>query len=43
MALPDGYNVLVYLASLAWLAAFALFVLVYLPVLTAARADGQAD
>ena len=43
MALPDGYNLLVYLASLAWLAAFALFVGVYLPMLTAARADGQAD
>ncbi|MDD1607500.1 MAG: NnrS family protein [Methylococcaceae bacterium] len=41
MALPDWYNGLVYLATLSWLAAFALFVFVYAPILTTARADGQ--
>jgi uncharacterized protein involved in response to NO len=41
MALPDWYNGLVYLATLSWLAAFALFVFVYAPMLTTARVDGQ--
>jgi uncharacterized protein involved in response to NO len=41
MALPAWYNGLVYTATLAWLAAFALFVYVYLPILTSAREDGQ--
>jgi uncharacterized protein involved in response to NO len=41
MALPDWYNGLVYLATLSWLAAFALFVFVYAPLLTTARVDGQ--
>jgi uncharacterized protein involved in response to NO len=41
MALPDWYNSLVYLATLSWLAAFALFVFVYAPLLTTARVDGQ--
>jgi uncharacterized protein involved in response to NO len=41
MALPDWYNGLVYSATLSWLAAFALFVFVYAPLLTTARADGQ--
>jgi uncharacterized protein involved in response to NO len=41
IAFPDFYNTLVYFALLAWLAAFALFVLVYLPILTAPRADGK--
>ncbi len=34
-------NVLVYCATLAWLAAFALFIFVYAPILTTARADGK--
>ncbi len=41
MALPDWYNGLVYSATLAWLAAFALFIFVYAPILTSARVDGQ--
>jgi uncharacterized protein involved in response to NO len=43
MALPDWYNGLMYLATLFWLAAFALFVFVYAPILTTERIDGQAD
>jgi uncharacterized protein involved in response to NO len=41
MALPDWYNGLVYSATIAWLAAFALFMFVYAPILTSARVDGQ--
>jgi len=41
MALPAWYNGLVYAATLSWLAAFALFVFVYAPMLTTARVDGQ--
>jgi uncharacterized protein involved in response to NO len=41
LALPDWYNSLVYLASLCWLSAFALFVFVYAPILTSERIDGQ--
>lgn len=41
MALPDWYNGLMYATTLSWLAAFALFVFVYAPILTTARADGQ--
>ncbi len=41
MALPAWYNDLVYAATLSWLAAFALFVFVYAPMLTTARVDGQ--
>ncbi|MGR8941051.1 MAG: NnrS family protein [Gammaproteobacteria bacterium] len=41
IALPDGYGNLLYWSMLFWLAAFALFVSVYLPILTAPRVDGQ--
>ena len=41
IALPAWYNGLVYLATLSWLAAFALFVFVYAPILTSSRVDGQ--
>lgn len=41
IALPDWYGTLVYLSMLFWLAAFALFIYVYSPMLTAARIDGQ--
>lgn len=34
-------NVLVYFATLVWLAAFSLFLFVYAPILTAARIDGK--
>lgn len=40
-ALFSWTNVLVYCATLAWLAAFALFIFVYAPILTAARVDGK--
>ncbi|WP_024298265.1 NnrS family protein [Methylomicrobium lacus] len=42
IALPDWYGTLVYASMLFWLAAFALFVYVYSPILTAPRVDGQA-
>ena len=42
IALPQTYNLLLYIATLAWLAAFALFVLVYAPILNSVRIDGQA-
>jgi uncharacterized protein involved in response to NO len=41
IALPDWYGTLVYLSMLFWLAAFALFIYVYSPILTTARTDGQ--
>lgn len=40
-AMISWTNVLVYCATLAWLAAFALFILVYAPILTSARVDGK--
>ena len=40
-ALFSWSNVLIYCATLAWLAAFALFVFVYTPILTTARVDGK--
>jgi uncharacterized protein involved in response to NO len=40
-AIISWTNVLVYCATLAWLAAFALFIFVYAPILTAARVDGK--
>ncbi len=43
IVLPDWHNNLIYLATLCWLAAFALFVFVYAPILTAPRIDGKAD
>ncbi len=39
--LPDWYGTLVLVSSYAWLAAFSLFVLIYSPILTSPRADGQ--
>ncbi|EIC30675.1 MULTISPECIES: NnrS family protein [Methylomicrobium] len=40
IALPDWYGTLVYLSMLFWLAAFALFVYVYSPILATPRIDG---
>jgi uncharacterized protein involved in response to NO len=40
-ALPSSWTLLIYAATLLWLAAFALFVFVYLPILTQARLDGR--
>jgi len=42
IALPGWYGSLVYFSMLFWLAAFALFIYVYSPILTAIRVDGQA-
>jgi uncharacterized protein involved in response to NO len=41
IAVPAWYGSFVYIAMLLWLAAFALFVAVYLPMLTSVRADGE--
>lgn len=41
IALPAWTNGFIYLTSLSWLAAFALFVFVYAPILISARVDGQ--
>lgn len=41
IAFPHAYNFLMYVTTLVWLAAFALFMFVYAPILTKARIDGQ--
>jgi len=41
IALPDWYGMLVYGSTLCWLAAFALFVFVYTPILASIRIDRQ--
>ncbi len=41
--LPAWYGQFVYISTLAWLAAFALFVFVYAPILLAPRIDGKPD
>ena len=43
IVLPNGYNIVIYGSTLSWLAAFALFMFVYAPILTAPRIDGQED
>jgi uncharacterized protein involved in response to NO len=39
-ALPSWYNILIYGSTLSWLAAFALYMFVYAPILTSPRIDG---
>lgn len=41
--LPAWYGQWLYISTLAWLAAFALFVFVYAPILLAPRIDGKPD
>ena len=41
IALPHWYEVLIYVSTLFWLAAFSLFVFVYAPILVRPRIDGQ--
>lgn len=41
IALPNWYGTFIYGSTLAWLAAFALFIFVYGPILTSARVDGK--
>ncbi|MDD5228486.1 MAG: NnrS family protein [Methylococcales bacterium] len=41
MTFTSSSNILIYLAVLAWLAAFALFIFVYAPILVKAREDGK--
>jgi uncharacterized protein involved in response to NO len=40
--LPDWYSSLIMVSIYCWLAAFSLFVIVYLPILSSVRADGKA-
>jgi uncharacterized protein involved in response to NO len=40
LLLPDAFAILVQVAGVAWLAAYVIFVAVYLPVLTQPRVDG---
>lgn len=39
--IPDGYVNFLMISTYCWLAAFSLFVFVYLPILSAARIDGK--
>ncbi len=41
IAMPDWYEILIYISTLCWLAAFSLFIFVYAPILSSARLDGQ--
>ncbi len=41
IALPNWYETLIYGSTLAWLAAFSLFIVVYVPILTGPRIDGK--
>ena len=41
IAMPHWYENLIYISTLCWLAAFSLFVFVYMPLLNRARIDGQ--
>lgn len=41
--LPEWYGQLLYVSTLAWLASFALFVFVFVPILFAPRIDGRPD
>lgn len=41
IVLPDWYGILMYAATLSWLAAFSLFIFVYAPILVSPRIDGQ--
>ena len=41
IALPNGYNLLIYGSTLSWLAAFSLFMFIYAPILTSPRIDGE--
>jgi len=40
--LPDWYGSFLILSIYSWLAAFSLFVFIYMPILSSARVDGQA-
>jgi uncharacterized protein involved in response to NO len=41
LLLPSSYPSAILLSALLWSAAFAVFVVVYLPILTRPRLDGQ--
>ncbi len=41
LAFPDAYGAMIALSALLWFAAFAVFTVVYIPILTRPRLDGQ--
>jgi uncharacterized protein involved in response to NO len=41
IALPNWYNMLIYVSTLSWLAAFSLFMFIYAPILISPRIDGE--
>jgi uncharacterized protein involved in response to NO len=41
IAFSQWYNNVVYISTLSWLAAFSLFIFIYLPILTRVRIDGK--
>ena len=41
--LPNWYADIIYVSTILWLAAFALFAFIYAPILTSARPDGKQD
>jgi uncharacterized protein involved in response to NO len=41
LVLPEAYPMLVALSGVLWSAAFAIFTVVYIPILTRPRLDGQ--
>jgi len=41
LVLPDAYAALIVLSAVLWSAAFAIFTLAYIPILTRPRLDGQ--
>ncbi len=43
LILPNWYDTLIYISTLTWLAAFALFMFAYAPILTQSRIDGRID
>lgn len=43
VALPHGYDLLMYASTLCWIAAFSLFMFIYAPILTTKRIDGLDD
>jgi uncharacterized protein involved in response to NO len=43
IALSQWYDILIYSSTLAWLSAFALFMLVYTPILSKSRVDEKAN
>ncbi len=41
LPLPTWYNTFIYISTFCWLAAFSLFIFIYMPILASARIDGK--